>query len=479
MDKFKKLKMVTALTLLGVVTACGGGGASSGSSTNSQSTNSTKDLSSIQRITVASVNLNSETGYSGSDTVWYNVLGKGDIDGDGYDDLVVGLFRVTGASYDPSGEIKPIVLFYDASSDTYKTNSQVQSVIAKNQHPRQVAIADFDGDGRNDVFIADHGYDDAPYGNQNTLLLNKLSGFVDGTSTLPQLTDFSHGLIMSDFNKDGKIDLLVLNNKVNSQSKCEAVSGFSECTYTGPKYSESYTLIRTDVGLSKSVLNIPDSTINFLTSTSVRADRLYVGYSKDFGNDGYDDLVVSDHVSLKVIERNRDGSYATAQVFNPPSSARASCSSADMPYSAITSYDMDGDGVDEIIASFACNLKGVQFQVFKRDTSGSWSDKTSTFIDDQTANTALGEDGWCYKFDLKDLNGDGLNDLICQSTRGMNSDRKNNIIWYGGSKLTYSDVYLTNGSGTNFHMTVRNKEGSAILGFKSYNGILSVYKWQL
>ena len=206
------------------------------------------DLSNLTGTTVSIVDLNKAAGYSGNDILFYNLLGKGDINGDGYDDLVIGLFRhstspsYSGRQYDPSGEIKPVVLFYNPATDNYEIDNKLQSVIRANQHPRQVAIADFDGDGRNDIFIADHGYDDAPYGNQNTLLLNKITGYEDGTYLLPQLRDFSHGLVMADFDGNGKPDLLVLNNTVSDKTKCEQYPAFKECSYTPPKYSESYIL---------------------------------------------------------------------------------------------------------------------------------------------------------------------------------------------------------------------------------------------
>lgn len=342
-----------------------------------------------------------------------------------------------------------------------------------------MAIADFDGDGRNDIFIADHGYDDAPFGNQNTLLLNKASGFVDGTSLLPQVADFSHGLVVADFDGNARPDLLVMNNRVDSRTKCEMYPGFTECSYNPPKLSESYVLFNHGAsGLARGVLAIPDDVINFTSTTADQDLRLYVGHSADFNGDGIADLVVSNHRKMYIVESTGSGKYAAAQVFTPPAAAQAACSGY-VPYTAINSLDLDGDGVAEIIASFGCNLTAVQFQVFKRASGGTWSDATSSFVGDQAVNTALA-DGWCYKFEVFDINNDGTQDLICQSVRGLGTPT-NNVFWFGGSMLQGTGITLQGGAWSNFHTVVQNKAGTYLLGFKAQMGQsdLSLLRWKI
>lgn len=442
-------------------------------------------LDQLPSSTVATVNLNTASGYLGSDVLFYNLLGKGDLNGDGYEDLVIGLFRHTtnpsysGRDYDPSGEIRPIVLFYNPSTDGYEVNAQLQSVIRKNQHPRQVAIADFDGDGRNDLFIADHGYDDAPYGNPNTLLLNKPGGYVDGTDRLPKYTDFSHGLVMADFDGNGRPDLLVMNNRVDDRTKCQLYPAFKECSDNPPKHSESYVLFNQGTqGLVPGVLPIPNEVINFTATNFDKNLRLYVGHSADFNQDGRADLVVSNHRNLFVLESAAAGRFAPAQVFSPPAQAQAACKDY-IPYTAITSLDMDADGVPEILASFGCGLQAVEFQVFKRAANGVWSDATARFVGDQQANTTLA-DGWCYKLEVEDLNNDGIPDVICQSTRGLGTPT-NNVFWWGGPTLRASGITLQNGDWTNFQTVVKNRDGLYLLGLRNRKGesLLSVQRWKI
>ena len=125
-------------------------------------------IENVESEFLGKINIEEATGYSGNDTIFFNLLSKGDIDNDGFDDLVIALHRhdttmtFSGREFEPSGAIKPIVLFYNEKTDNYSVSQQLQSVIADNEHARQASIQDFDGDGRKDIFIADHGYDDAP-----------------------------------------------------------------------------------------------------------------------------------------------------------------------------------------------------------------------------------------------------------------------------------------------------------------------------
>lgn len=480
-------KTILASLLIGILTACGG--SVSGTAPVTPEPPPPKNVVNLNQVpdeVVSIVNLNVASLYSGTDILYFNLLGKGDINGDGYDDLVIGLFRHTttpsysGRLHDPSGEIKPIVLFYDADKDTYAINAQLQSVIRKNQHPRQVAIADFDGDGRNDVFIADHGYDDAPYGNQNSLLLNKASGFVDGTSLLPQFSDFSHGLVLADFDGNGKSDLLVLNNTVGDKTKCQQYPAFTECTYTPPKFSESYVLFNNGGSvLTRGKLDIPNDIINFNSSTFNGNTRLYVGYSSDFNQDGRADLVISNHRDIFILEsQNSFGKFSSAQVFGPIP-ALANCKYT--PTSAITSIDIDGDGTEEILASSTCDMYTAYFRAFKRNSSGIWEDKTSILIPDQTANTSIVNDGWCYKFEIADVNSDGKKDVICQSLRGGANGTGNNIFWsVNDGKLQSMNIILQNGTWTGFETMVKQRSGTAILGFsyKPEQPNLIIKRWK-
>lgn len=126
-----------------------------------------------------------------------------DFDGDGDDDVLLG----------PSDNILD-----PAEGVILLNNGDFTFEVAGGDRPRgvvqrEVLMADFNGDGGNDFFIADHGYDVAPFpGWHNQLLLWTPTGYQDGTGRLPDDPDgFTHNAAVGDIDGDGDVDILVAN----------------------------------------------------------------------------------------------------------------------------------------------------------------------------------------------------------------------------------------------------------------------------
>jgi len=137
-----------------------------------------------------------------------------DINHDGYLDLVASQ-AVSGS--DDDSDLVPLYAFlnngtgaFDSDNTTEVFGTDVPGV----EHARQWLIDDFNNDGYDDIFIADHGFDASPYpGHTNLLLLGDANGKLTDYSSSYLGTDstYTHGATSGDVNADGYSDLF-LNN---------------------------------------------------------------------------------------------------------------------------------------------------------------------------------------------------------------------------------------------------------------------------
>ncbi|MEM7138416.1 MAG: VCBS repeat-containing protein [Myxococcota bacterium] len=89
------------------------------------------------------------------------------------------------------------------------------------EHPRVFSVADFNGDGRSDLLIGDHGLDQPPFaGFQNQLLVQQAQGGVadESLARLGERNGFTHCACAADVDNDGDVDLLTCDLNVNQES---------------------------------------------------------------------------------------------------------------------------------------------------------------------------------------------------------------------------------------------------------------------
>ena len=132
-----------------------------------------------------------------------------DFDGDGDDDVLLAPAAASAGS-NPSNARAGVILL-NRGDFTFEVAPGDRP---RGVHPREVLMADFNGDGANDFFVADHGYDYPPYpGWHNQLLLWTADGYLDATDRLPpDPTGFTHNAAVGDVDRDGDVDILVANN---------------------------------------------------------------------------------------------------------------------------------------------------------------------------------------------------------------------------------------------------------------------------
>jgi hypothetical protein len=134
-----------------------------------------------------------------------------DLNGDGKEDII---FSTSARSI---WQINPMpfkILISNGKTLVDKT-SELFAVPPKTQYTRDIHIADFNGDGKPDIFLSNAGTEAfQPFpGEQNRLFLSTPSGRFDDVSltNLPQQTDYSHGSCVGDVNGDGAVDIFVNN----------------------------------------------------------------------------------------------------------------------------------------------------------------------------------------------------------------------------------------------------------------------------
>jgi FG-GAP-like repeat len=308
-----------------------------------------------------------------------NFLAVADFNADGRPDILA------ARSLYQSGQRFSVAVLVNRGDGTFgdETSSVFEGSVPTTLEPRRLIVADFNGDGRPDVFIADEGQDVPPsLGYQNTLILSAPGGkLVDATANLPQRWDFSHGAAAADVNGDGSIDLFV-GNLGRANSSVLLNDG------TGRFHDEPNGI----------PAKLADPGQSIITSAVFA----------DVNRDGFQDLIAGG---------GSNGLYSTVPVvlLNNGHGAFPSVSSAlPLPPFGFNSpvdfqaADLNGDGFPDLVASYVKTpgSTGRWIQVLINNGDGTFRDETQARLP-QSDN----DESWIKEIRLVDLNRDGAPDI--------------------------------------------------------------------
>lgn len=255
-----------------------------------------------------------------------------DLNGDGKEDIFFG----------GSKGKKATIYFQNATGFSKKGFAAIEkdSVF----EDASVAIGDFNNDKTNDIYVASGGGENAS-NLQDRLYLNSSNQFMN--ATLPKLTQNASFVKAFDYDNDGDLDIFVGNNSVNNR-----FGSIPDCY-----------LLNNNKGVFTIVQNKTFEKIGMVT------DAIFT----DFNKDGKIDLIVVGEWMKPTFFANKNGKFTdvTTTVFPEKSNGL---------WQSVMSFDIDQDGdEDYLVGNWGMNSKFKASQNFPMkmyyddfDTNGSF-----------------------------------------------------------------------------------------------------------
>ena len=439
----------------------------------------------------------------------FSVASAGDVNGDGFSDVVVGAdYYVNGQSNEGG-----VFIFHGSVSGVSTTASTVlESNITDAQWGVSVSCAgDVNGDGYSDIIVGAPNYDN---GEDNEGAFHVFHGSVSGLSTTPSTSVESNqnfaemGLSVSsagDVNGDGYSDIIVGAPNYNNGQFFEGVAFVYLGSVAGIYLASSVILEANQVGavFGRSVACAGDvngdgysdiivgaynydngqtnegaafvfhgsaSGINTMATITLESNQndasfgFSVSCAGDVNGDGYSDIIVgSDNYD------NGQTNEGATFVFHGSvsginssiiSTLESNFASANMGRSVACAGDVNGDGFSDIITGAYHYTNG------ESNEGAAFIFHGSAFSVNNLENTALESNqvsanlGWSVSGG-GDINGDGFSDIVVGVPNYDNgqSDEGAAFIYYGsltGLSTTPDEILESNQANANFGYSVAN-----------------------
>jgi FG-GAP-like repeat len=298
--------------------------------------------------------------------------------------------------------------------------------VPRTQGGGRLVIADFNNDGRPDIYYADSGAEAAPNppGFHDSLVLSAPDGkLVDATANIPQFSDFTHSAAAADVNGDGSVDLYVGN-----------LGG------AGPNGNCCAPMIWLNDGTGRFRVG------SGLLPLAIEDAPYTASAFADLNGDGHPDLILGGGHGCpegppndsQVLLNDGTGHFHILPGALPPKPLGTSTETLD-----IKPVDLNHDGhVDLVVAAtsapiplvdcYSVGYVGRIVQILIGNGDGTFRDETATRLPQDTQLQSL---DYIKNLTIADLNGDGAPEILTQTVVPPSGD------------FVQDAVYLNDGNG--------------------------------
>ncbi|PXW88244.1 FG-GAP repeat protein [Nitrosomonas sp. Nm84] len=426
-------------------------------------------------------------GVAASDQSAISISNAGDVNGDGFDDLIVGAWDAdpngnygAGSSYVVFGKASGFDAEMNLSSLDGSNGFRLDGVARLDRLGWSVSNAgDVNGDGFDDLIVGADGADpNSSASGSSYVVFGKASGF-SAAMNLSSL-DGSNGFRLDGVAELDRLGWSVSNaGDVNGDGFDDVIVGAINADLNGDQSGSSYVVFGKASDFEAEMdLSSLDGNNGFRLDGVMERDYsgLSVSGAGDINGDGFDDLIVG------APGADSNGNYSAGSsyvVFGKASgfSAAMNLSSLDgnngfrldgeadfgSGWSVSTAGDVNGDGFDDVIvgadgADPNGSFSGSSYVVFGK-ASGFEADMDLSSLDGNNGFRLDGEGAGDYSggsvSSAGDVNGDGLDDLLVGASGADPNDNYDNHYDVGASYVVFGKV-----SGFSAVMNLSNLDGS-------------------